>query len=63
VLYYDGQPKRAYALNNDQEYFAELTEAYFGTNDFYPFVRPEVEQFDPVGFAMLKSAWERPAGP
>ncbi|MBM3472706.1 MAG: hypothetical protein FJX75_05470 [Armatimonadetes bacterium] len=61
VLYYDGKLQRAYAMNNDQEYFAELTEAYFGTNDFYPFVRPEVEQFDLVGFAMLKSAWERPA--
>ena len=28
--------EKAYATNNPQEYFAEATEAFFGTNDFYP---------------------------
>ncbi len=59
VLYYDGGKKRAYALNNDQEYFAELTEAYFGTNDFYPFVRPEVKEHDPLMFDTLKRLWSK----
>lgn len=57
VLYYDGSKKRAYALNNDQEYFAELSEAYFGTNDFYPFVRPEVKEHDPEMFKLLQKLW------
>ena len=61
VLRYDGETARAYALNNDQEYFAELTEAYFGANDFYPFVRAEVRQYDPVAFAMLEDVWNRTA--
>jgi len=59
VLYYDGSKKRAYALNNDQEYFAELTEGYLGTNDFYPFVRPEVKEHDPLMFDTLKKLWGR----
>jgi hypothetical protein len=59
VLYHDGSRKRAYAMNNDQEYFAELTEAYFSTNDFYPFVRPEVKEHDPQMFEVLKKVWER----
>ncbi len=30
------------------EYFAEGTEAYFYRNDFYPFVRAELKDHDPV---------------
>ena len=57
VLFYTGVKKKAYALNNDQEYFAELSEAYFSTNDFYPFVRPEIKEHDPTGYEMLKKVW------
>ncbi|MCG8586945.1 MAG: metallopeptidase, partial [Pirellulales bacterium] len=39
VLLYTGRKVRHYGLSNHKEYFAESTEAYFGTNDFYPFVR------------------------
>jgi len=59
VLYYGGSRRRAYALNNDQEYFAELSEAYFGTNDFYPFVRPEIKEHDPEMFKVLRKVWGR----
>ena len=59
ILHINGQRVRAYALNNDQEYFAELTEAYFGTNDMYPFVRAEVKEHDPAMFETLKKLWER----
>ena len=58
VLHFSGQSKRAYALNNDQEYFAECTEAFFGTNDFYPFVRSELRQHDPDMFQLLKKLWK-----
>ncbi len=59
VLYYDGTKKKAYAMNNDQEYFAELSEAYFGTNDFFPFVRGEVIAHDPEMARLLKEVWEK----
>ncbi|MBE3070238.1 MAG: hypothetical protein IMZ66_08370 [Planctomycetes bacterium] len=57
VLRFDGRPGRHYALNNDQEYFAETTEAYFATNDFYPFVRAELEQHDPEMVKVLRKVW------
>jgi hypothetical protein len=60
VLYLGGNKKKAYAMNNDQEYFAELTEAWFGTNDFYPFVRAEVLKHDPDMAKVLKEVWENP---
>lgn len=42
------------------EYFAELTEAYFGRNDTYPFVRSDVQKYDPAGYRLLESAWGQP---
>ena len=49
---------RAYALNNDQEYLAELTEAFFSTNDFYSFVRAEVPVRDPHMYKVLCKLWD-----
>jgi hypothetical protein len=57
VLHINGRKQRHYALTNDREYFAESTEAYFGTNDFFPFVRAELKEFDPRGYAMIEKAW------
>jgi hypothetical protein len=59
VLRYDGRKGRHYALTDAKEYFAEATEAYFGTNDFYPFVRPELREHDPGIFAVLEEVWGR----
>lgn len=59
VLYHDGTKKAAYAMRNPAEYFAELSEAWFGVNDFYPFVRAEVLQFDPEMAALLAKLWGR----
>ena len=50
-------PREAYARTNEQEYFAEITEAYFGENDYYPFLRSELESYDPQGVAVLLSTW------
>lgn len=58
VLCIDGRRKTHYAMNNEQEYFAEMTEAFFGTNDFYPFVRAELKEFDPDMFGLLETVWE-----
>jgi hypothetical protein len=49
--------EKAYALNNPQEYFAEATEAFFGTNDFFPFVRSELRRHDPAGYELVKKLW------
>lgn len=57
VLRYDGRRVRHYALNNVKEYFAEGTEAFFGTNDFYPFVRAELREHDPEFFEVLRKVW------
>jgi hypothetical protein len=51
------EKKRAYALTDRSEYFAELSEAYFGKNDFFPYTRADLETYDPVGFAMVERAW------
>lgn len=57
VEYADGSLQPAYALTDDKEYFAEMTEAYFGTNDFYPFTRAQLQLFDADGYAMVRQVW------
>ena len=57
VLYYDGNKKKHYAMNNTMEFFAEMTEAYFGTNDIYPFVQAELKTYDPKTFAIMEKVW------
>lgn len=61
VDYAGGGRKMAYGMNNASEYFAELTEAWFGRNDFYPFTREELKSHDPQGFALMEKAWGKPA--
>jgi hypothetical protein len=57
VLRYNGRTERAYAAGNQMEYFAENTEAYFGSNDFYPFVQAELKVHDPNGYELLEKLW------
>jgi len=57
VLRINGKKERHYALNNEKEYFAEATEAFFGTNDFYPFTRTELKEHDPEMFKLLCEVW------
>lgn len=52
--------REAYAATNKMEYFAELTEAYFGQNDFYPFDGTDLKEYDPTGYALMETAWGRP---
>lgn len=58
TLHASGQTRRAYALTDHKEFFAELSEAYFGTNDFFPFVRGELRRHDPESFALLGRLWQ-----
>ena len=57
VLRSGGKMERHYAMTDPQEYFAEGTEAFLGTNDFYPFVRTELKQHDPGLYKLLKEIW------
>jgi len=59
VLRTNGSTERAYALTNPQEYFAEATEAFFGANDFYPFVAAELKRHDPGIVAVLEEVWKK----
>lgn len=60
VLRASGKTERAYALNGPDEFFAELTECYFLTNDFYPFVRAELRQHDRESFELIRALWYPP---
>ncbi len=59
VDFVHGGQRKAYAATNPAEYFAELSEAYFGKNDFFPYTRAELEEHDPVGFELMKKVWGR----
>ncbi|NRB28683.1 MAG: hypothetical protein HRU37_13520 [Roseibacillus sp.] len=52
---------KAYAATNHEEYFAELTEAYFGHNDWFPHNREELREYDPRGFKMIEEVWSAEA--
>ena len=57
VLTSSGPMREHYALNNAKEFFAEMTESYFGSNDFYPFVAGELKQAEPEVFALMSEIW------
>lgn len=57
VRRYDGSLADAYARYSASEYFAELSEAYFGRNDFYPFTRADLATYDPDGEGLLARLW------
>jgi hypothetical protein len=54
---------RAYAITSPQEYFAESSEAFFSTNDFFPFNRAQLAEHDPTMFAVCKKLWGEEAMP
>lgn len=60
-LLYDGTRVRHYALTDEKEFFAEMTEAYFGTNDFFPFNRAELQEAEPEIYQLLVDIWETPS--
>ncbi len=48
---------RADAYASDYEYFAELSEAYLGENNFFPFDYEELKRHDKDGFALMEDIW------
>jgi hypothetical protein len=57
VLCVAGKRVRHYALTDQKEFFAEMTEAYFGMNDFFPFNRAELMTEEPEIFLLLQTIW------
>lgn len=57
VLHIGGRETRHYAATNHKEYFAEMTEAFFGGNDYYPFVRAELKDYDPEAYKIVRETW------
>ena len=57
VLHISGSERPHYAVTNQQEFFAEMTEAWFGMNDFFPFNRAELRRDDPATFELLSELW------
>jgi hypothetical protein len=62
TLLYDGTRTRHYALTDPKEFFAEMTEAYFGMNDFFPFNRAELMTAEPEIFELMQTIWGPVAG-
>jgi len=62
TLLYDGTRTRHYALTDHKEFFAEMTEAYFGLNDFFPFNRAELMTAEPEIFDLMQTIWGPVAG-
>lgn len=66
TLLINGRRVKHYALTDHKEFFAEMTEAYFGVNDFFPFNRAELMTAEPEIYELIRSVWgplpwERPA--
>ncbi len=49
----------AYARVNEIEFFAEVSEAYFGENDYFPFDKEDLAAYDSVAFKMVEKVWEQ----
>lgn len=60
TLLYNGNRVKHYALTNHKEFFAEMTEAYFGVNDFFPFNRAELKESEPEILELLEHVWKSP---
>jgi hypothetical protein len=57
VLTTSGKMRAHYGLTDPKEFFAEMTECYFGSNDFKPFVSGELKQAEPETSARLAGIW------
>ena len=60
AMLYDGRLVKHYALTNQMEFFAEMSEAYFGANDFFPFNRAELKIAEPEIYGLMESVWGPP---
>jgi hypothetical protein len=60
VQHVSGRMLRHYGLTDQKEFFAEMSESYFGRNDFYPFDHEELKKAEPELFNLLEQIWGKP---
>ena len=58
TLLFNGRRVKHYALTNHKEFFAEMTEAYFGVNDFFPFNKAELKEHEPAIYDLMRHVWD-----
>ena len=46
-----------YAGENDHEYFAEISCAYFNFLEYTPHNRSELRKYDSMGYRLMESTW------
>ena len=46
-----------YGLADLKEFLAEMTESFFGVNDFFPFDRAELQEAQPEVFRIVAEIW------
>jgi len=59
TLLFNGNRVKHYALTTPMEFFAEMTEAYFGVNDFFPFTRGELKDSEPEIYELIQHFWTK----
>ena len=59
VKHVSGAQLPAYALENHFEFFAEMSEAYFSTNDYFPFNREDLKRFDAATTELIGRLWRQ----
>ena len=47
----------AYCMTDAWEFFAEMSEAYWGENDYYPINYDDLKEYDPVAFSAMETIW------
>ena len=57
ALHWNSRRRKPYHATNKMEFFAETSEAFFGTNDIFPFVRAELRDHDPASYRMVAALW------
>ncbi len=57
VLHVSGRHMPHYAMTNHKEFFAEMTESYFGVNDFVPYVHGHLKHEEPEVFKLMREIW------
>lgn len=57
ALHVDGNPRKHYGQTNVMEFFAEMSESYVGSNDFFPFNRGELKTAEPEIYALMQKIW------
>jgi len=62
ALLYNGTRVRHYGLTDQKEFFAEMTESYFGMDDFFPFNRAELMTAEPEIDELMQAIWGPVAG-